>query len=225
MSKVSPASRLVTQAAREVLQPLGLRQRGSSRIWIDDHDWWLVVVEFQPSGWSQGSYLNVAAMWLWRNTGVISFDSALASNSRVSDHVGYRDDAQFTKAARSLAETAASQVEAYRERFSALPTVAGHLESRLAGKPGIWDWYHAAVAVGLLGDVRRSQACFEKVLDDPDGKGHSPISWVAELQGQVRRPYDVAGDRDAFRSWVRAQVLSSRGQLRLGTPAQADPLP
>ena len=27
------------------------------------------VVEFQPSSWTRGSYLNVGAMWLWRDTG------------------------------------------------------------------------------------------------------------------------------------------------------------
>jgi hypothetical protein len=44
-----------------VLTPLGLTQRGRSRLWLDDHGWWLIVVEFQPSAWSRGSHLNVSA--------------------------------------------------------------------------------------------------------------------------------------------------------------------
>ncbi|NEA27131.1 hypothetical protein [Actinomadura bangladeshensis] len=221
MSKISPASRLLTQTARDVLRPLGLKQHGSSRIWLDDHNWWLVVVEFQSATSIQGSYLNVGAMWLWRSPAVIGFDTALASSVRVRDHIDYRDDTQFTKAARSLATTAADQVEAYREHFSTLPAVAEHLESRLTRKSTIWDWYHAAVAAGMLGDVKRSRACFQKVLDDPDGKGASPFSWVTELQERVRRPYDMVRDSDAFRAWARDQILSCRGQLNLGSPTRA----
>src|SRR5436309_1568598 len=69
-----PHTKLLTAAARSVLRPLGLQQRGRSRLWLDDHGWWVVVVEFQPSGWSIGSYLNVGAMWLWFEKDYISFD-------------------------------------------------------------------------------------------------------------------------------------------------------
>jgi hypothetical protein len=95
MASVSPASRLLTQAGREVLRPLGLRQKGRSRTWIDDHGWWLAVVEFQPSSWSLGSYLNVGVMWLWRDSDHLSFDL----NYRTNDHVGLRDEQQFTRIA------------------------------------------------------------------------------------------------------------------------------
>jgi hypothetical protein len=48
VSKALPHNRLVAQAAKEVLSPLGLTQKGRSRVWLDDHAWWLGVVEFQP---------------------------------------------------------------------------------------------------------------------------------------------------------------------------------
>jgi hypothetical protein len=60
-----PHARIITLAARTALRPLGLRQKGRSRLWIDDHGWWLVNVEFQPSSWRKGSYLNVGEQHLW----------------------------------------------------------------------------------------------------------------------------------------------------------------
>ena len=54
-------TKIITQAAREILRPKGLVQIGRSRLWTDDHGWWLINVEFQPSGVSKGSYLNVGA--------------------------------------------------------------------------------------------------------------------------------------------------------------------
>ena len=58
-------SKIIARVAKETLAPLGLFQKGSSRTWTDDHGWWIVVIEFQPSGFGKGSYLNVGAMWLW----------------------------------------------------------------------------------------------------------------------------------------------------------------
>jgi hypothetical protein len=35
-------------------------QKGRSRIWLDDHGWWIAVVEFQPSDWARRSRGKVA---------------------------------------------------------------------------------------------------------------------------------------------------------------------
>ena len=61
MSADSQHNRIIARAAKRRLEPLGCLQKGRSRTWIDDHGWWIGVVEFQPSGWSKGSYLNVGA--------------------------------------------------------------------------------------------------------------------------------------------------------------------
>ena len=63
MADRSPVLRIITSAARESLKPLGLLQRGRSRLWIDDQGWWLGVVEFTPPRMA-GSGLQVGAMWL-----------------------------------------------------------------------------------------------------------------------------------------------------------------
>ncbi|MFD7945255.1 hypothetical protein, partial [Streptomyces sp. NPDC059744] len=98
MSAASAASRLVTAAAREILRPLGLQQRGRSRIWIDDHGWWLIVVEFQP-GRLGGSYLNVGVMWLWQDLDHFAFNVGY----REAGNEPFRNEAQFTLAAQDLA--------------------------------------------------------------------------------------------------------------------------
>ncbi|WP_081839826.1 DUF4304 domain-containing protein [Mesorhizobium sp. M1143] len=57
--------RIIASQAKLVLKPAGFRRKGQSRIWIADRGFWLSVVEFQPSSWSKGTYLNVAVHWLW----------------------------------------------------------------------------------------------------------------------------------------------------------------
>src|SRR5687767_12866016 len=88
-------SKIIAQAAKEVLAPLGFRRSGRSRLWLADHGYWLGVVEFQPSGFSKGSYLNVAAHWLWRPPPhVMTFDYFHPDQTR--PYIDFVDAAQFT---------------------------------------------------------------------------------------------------------------------------------
>ena len=115
-----PQTKLLKGAARRVLRPLGFFQRGRSRLWIGDHGWWLVVVEFQPSGWSKGSYLNVAAMWLWFEKDYFSFDYGY----RIGRFVPFKDEAQFAPLAENLARRAADEVGHYRSLFTSVHSAA-----------------------------------------------------------------------------------------------------
>src|SRR5262249_47199237 len=55
MRASSAHAAIIDRAARTVLQPLGLRRKGRSRLWYDDQGWRAFFVEFQPSDWSKGT--------------------------------------------------------------------------------------------------------------------------------------------------------------------------
>src|SRR5689334_22969736 len=119
-------SRLILQAAKEILIPMGLEQRGRSRTWLDDHGWWLIMVEFQPSSWSKGSYLNVGVMWLWKETDYLAFDVG----HRVEAFTKYEKDEQFQPHARTLAEKAREEALKLRDQFSSIEAAADFLQSQ-----------------------------------------------------------------------------------------------
>ncbi|MFD2685522.1 hypothetical protein ACFS5L_11845 [Streptomyces phyllanthi] len=208
MAAVSPASRLVTDAAREVLRPLGLRRLGRSRTWVDDHGWWLGVVEFQPSSWSQGSYLNVGAMWLWDNTDHVAFHTG----GREAGHEPFRSEAQFQPLAMDLARLAADRVTEYRERFSSLRNAARHLTATPARRGHPWDDHHAGITAGLTGDVptardRLTRAARQLAAED--------IPWMVDAHRATLRLRDLVDDTGALRSWAAEQIASCRHKLRL----------
>jgi hypothetical protein len=95
-------SKIIAEAAKETLEPLGIFQKGRSRSWIDDRGWWIVNIEFQPSGNSKGSYLNVAAMWLWDENDFFTFDFGNDVGGRIAGFVEYVDEKQFTPEALRL---------------------------------------------------------------------------------------------------------------------------
>ncbi|WP_157031826.1 hypothetical protein [Kitasatospora cheerisanensis] len=211
MAATSPATRLVTAAAREVLRPLGLKQRGRSRIWIDDHGWWLGVVEFQPSSWSQGSYLNVGAMWLWQDADRLEFHQG----GREAGHEPYEDEAQFAPLATALARAAAVEVAGYRARFATLAATAQDLAARPARRGNLWDNYHAGIAAGLVGDVPTARDRLARAAQQLSG---TDIPWMVEAHRTARQLRETAEDTGALRRWAAERTASGRQKLKLGPP-------
>ncbi|MFD9127049.1 hypothetical protein [Kitasatospora sp. NPDC059571] len=138
MADRSPVPRIITSAARESLKPLGLAQRGRSRLWIDDHGWWLGVVEFTPP-WTAGSGLHVGAMWLWHDVDQLAFH---VDAVRVGSEL-FRTEDQFTPLALELSRQTAANVTALSERFQSLPNVARYLTSRPVRQGFLWDGFDA----------------------------------------------------------------------------------
>jgi hypothetical protein len=113
---------LLASAAKRILLPAGLFQKGRSRTWLADQVWWMAVVEFQPSDWSQGSYLNVGCMWLWNTKQHISFDVGY----RVNGFLPFENEEQFGPVADKLAVSALERVEEYRTLFRCIHDVSDY---------------------------------------------------------------------------------------------------
>ena len=63
------------------LAPEGLFRVGSSRRWIDDNGYFVIQVEFQPSAYDRGSYLNVGISLLW--------EASEGLNETLAFNIGY----------------------------------------------------------------------------------------------------------------------------------------
>jgi len=197
-------NRLIAHAAKASLAPLGCRQKGRSRIWFADQTWWLAVVEFQPSAWGRGSYLNAAAMWLWNAKSRWSFDEG----RRVEPFQAFQGEQQFSRAAQHLAESAANEVVSLRQRFSSIDAVA----TRLAGKKkvSVWDHYHAAISSALVGHSEYARSQFKEVV-----AAHPHAPWVADLQVKAAMFAGLVSSVEAIRQAVAQEVFAARALLKL----------
>lgn len=216
VSSASVHNRLVAQAAKQVLSPLGLRQKGRSRTWLDDPGWWLGVVEFQPSAWSRGTYLNVGAMWLWRRD---KDDIYFALSHRIDDvrFVEYESDEQFLPDVREVAVRAAEEVTRLRGRIGGFMDVA-HALWEDAEEWGSWAAFDAAVALGLAGEARRAASMFGRVVATDDDRDW----WLAVREDAARLAEVVVSDPQAFCDEINGWIERYREGLRL--PALAAPV-
>lgn len=126
---VREVDKLIIRAARSILKPMGLFQKGTSRIWIDDNSWFLTVVEFQPSSWSQGAYLNVGISFLWEQGHGLSKALPYNIGGRELEHIEYTgNDETFSRQMLEMAQRAGNLVQQYCSRFAALPSAQSEME-------------------------------------------------------------------------------------------------
>jgi hypothetical protein len=195
-------NKIIEAAAREVLQPLRFSQRGRSRIWLADHKWWLTVVEFQPSGLTKGSYLNVAAHWLWSASGHLTFDWG----GRTGDFVEFVSDEQFTPIVRQLAKIAGAKAIELSERFPNVEAVADLLitdqrclsDERRDG----WQAYNAGMAAGISGRKEDALFMFQSIKNP-------------RMKPAVKRMARLTDDQPAFRREAEHLIAAQRRALKL----------
>lgn len=209
----SPHARLLTLAAREMLAPLGCIQKGRSRTWLDDRGWFVTVIEFQPAGSSQGSYLNVGVHLLWNWSGHLSFDMI----RRSEPFVRYMSDAQFGPEAARLASVAGAEVLSVRAGLREPSAVADVIQTRsdIAG----WGAYHQAVSLALGGKGMAAQDLFRCMATPRAGEP----AWLVELRQECSEFAELVAEPVAFRAKIERLIAAQRTALHL--PAVQGSLP
>jgi hypothetical protein len=179
-------------------------QKGRSRTWLSDRVWHVIVVEFQPSAWSRGTYLNVGVTWLWD---VKDYWSNDYGPHRVGGFATV-DGGDWPDKCRAVAATAAAEVDKLRRDLPDLATVSERLATDSA--PGWWPLLHAAIASGLIGDVDRAQALIDRILAVP-----AVVDGQRTMQTRAADIRSAVADPSAFRERFIGEIQRSREAHKL----------
>jgi hypothetical protein len=203
-------SKIIAEAAKETLEALGIFQKGRSRSWIDDRGWWIINIEFQPSGSSKGSYLNVGAMWLWHEKDHFTFDFGNDVGCRIAGFVEYVNEKQFTPEATRLASLAKAETLRLRNKFVSIHDAARYLPAMARRDDSPWTELAAAIALGYVGNTSRARRLFKSI------ERKKPVhQWEYQLQERARG-FDEALDRpDDFQRYVKEAIWRTRKLLKL----------
>lgn len=208
------ANRLMRDAGRSHLIPIGLQQMsGSPRLWTADRGWWLVNVEFQSSGYSVGSYLNVGLQHLWipRDSRVFEYSSRqpIDGYGQFADLTG--DDASAARAANALARAARVAAGAW---LSQLAEDRVHYEWLTAFTADVWNAVNAAFAYAALDDHATAAALFGEIASRVD----PVVAWQLELGRACEALAQMTTTPDVFNTEVGQRIRSARKILRLVEP-------
>lgn len=110
---IDPHNQIIKKLCKDILLPIGVFQKGNSKIYIDDNGYFFTVIEFQPSAYAKGTHLNIALHFLWNEREYIAFDFPF--DSRVKNFIEYQNDEQFTREVTKYVQEAAEQVLFYRK--------------------------------------------------------------------------------------------------------------
>lgn len=191
---------VIASEARQVLKPLGLVRQGKSRVWIDDHGWWTIQVEFQPSSWAKGSYLNVGINWLLYEGNVGAFNIGSRVDVPFVEAVANEN---FTKDAHALALRARQEVERLRLQFSTVESAVSYYKGM--GRQGAWDDYFYGVLLCLVGDIANSKVAFESVPTH-----RLTYGWEKALAQRAYELSKLASDHTAFIETIHGIVRRTR---------------
>ncbi|MDO5773790.1 MAG: hypothetical protein Q4P16_05740 [Spirochaetales bacterium] len=110
-------SKIIKQVCKEILIPLGVFQKGTSRLYLDDNGYFFTVIEFQPSNWDRGTYLNIGLTFLWdyNQSDILYFDFSRQPTARYGKFVEYKNETQFKKEIINLANIAKEEILFYRK--------------------------------------------------------------------------------------------------------------
>jgi hypothetical protein len=168
------------------------------------------IVEFQPSGWSRGTYLNVAVMWLWDAKDYFSFDYG---PGRVQAFAS-AGSAQWPERCRAVVTLAADHVRGLRADLPDIAAAAKLLSKNPA--PG-WPTFHAAVATGLAGDVDRARALATQVLAED-----ATYDWETSKQAKAAEFGASLGDAPIYRARIVREIQQARALLKLSQRSAAE---
>ena len=208
--QVMEHSKIIAEAAKETLEPLGIFQKGRSRSWIDDRGWWIVNIEFQPSGSSKGSYLNVAAMWLWDENDFFTFDFGNDVGGRIAGFVEYVDEKQFTPEALRLSSLAKAEALRLRSKFVSIHDAALYLPAKARRDDSPWTKLAAAIALGYVGKTFRARRLFKSL------ERKEPVhEWEYKLQERARGFAESLDRPNDFQRYVKEAIWRTRKLLKL----------
>jgi len=206
-------TKLLNQAGKRILKPLGIYQKGVSRTWLDDLGWRLTVIEFQPSAWSRGSYLNVGAMWLWYPTDYFSFDLGC----RLENFLGFESEKQFAGVAESLAMTARERAETLRHELSTIHATAEILARDAHNNDG-WKILHAGIACALAGKQGAAGQFLDQLIKEPCNYEwqQNRLVYASQLRSKLSNP-------STFRQEIVATIYNTRQILKLKPALDINP--
>jgi hypothetical protein len=198
MAKQNEHGKLIAAAAKAALAPLGCYRKGQSRVWYSDERFWCILIEFQPSAWSKGTYLNITPIWFF-----LQWWGGEAAH-RIDGYIKFESAEQFGPLIEQGAQLLAAEVTALRARFRTLGDLHRFFAGNLSWSGNI---YRAAITGGLVGDLALARQLFSRIRELDPAK-HGPR--LKGIQEECAVMATLLENPVAYRSAILEKVVARR---------------
>lgn len=198
-------SKIINDITKGILKPMGLIRKGQSRIWLDDNIWFTTVVEYQPSGWSKGTYLNIGINFNWHLSDSFSFDYG----HRESGFIDYRNDGQFQRGVENLTNKGLAKVHEYR-KFTDLEYAKTQILSYRFHSDDLWGNYHRTMICLMTGDKDDFLIYYNKLMSI-----NSEIKWIQDLKDYIAQLLQIYNDNTLVIEFYTDLIKQTRDLKKL----------
>ena len=172
-----PHNKIINRLARTHLKPLGLTQKGRSRMWMDDQGWYLILYEFQPSSYSKGTYINLGICFNNYPNDFFSFDIG----GRIAEFTPAKDLNNFENELTLQIQNSIQLINKYQE-FTFDKNLGELVKQSINDQNKDTDWtnYHIGFAYLLQGKSKFTEY-LTKVVNSSDDR-----SWAIERANHTK---------------------------------------
>ena len=201
-------NKIIKKVATEILNSYGIYRKGQSRTYIDDNGWFINVIEFQPSRWDKGSYLNIGINFNWYLQEYFSFDIGY----RESYFTKFIDEKQFTEYINDLCVKSIKKLTEYRNNLKNLKEAEKLILKHNFTSDNFWGNYHKGIISGLVYNINNLNKYFSKILNENDEN----IGWRIELKNKTNELRKIANDDiNKFREKIIDLIKDTRKLKKL----------
>jgi hypothetical protein len=197
-------NKLIAQKAKEHLKPIGFVRSGKSRVWYKDNGWWSVIIEFQPSSWSKGTYVNVSVSHLLYEQCGWTFNIP----ERLRGFASVEDDMDFEGKVEGMASQAANRAEELHNKYSVVENSIDWYAG--SERRSIWDDYYSGILFSFNGDFEAAGNYFSAIVESE----YSRI-WEKAVQIRALELKHMLAFPDLYISTIKGIVLRTRNLMCL----------
>jgi hypothetical protein len=195
-------NKVIKKIAREKFSGQEIKQKGQSRLWYFPGAYYQILIEFQPSSWNKGTYLNVGLDFNWFPRDFFAFEFG----DRLSEFKSFNDENQFQKEVEKMCDLALEKVEQYKLIFREKTGAADRL-LKLKKELNEWDTFSIGVLFGFEGQPDKAIKYLHKISGD-----HYKLEYEIE-RAKIAKEYIKAIEQGNFMDKL-SKVIQETKELK-----------
>jgi hypothetical protein len=197
-------NRLLKKVVKARLTPHGIIQEGKTRTFLYDNGWWAIIVEFQSSSFSKGTYLNIGIDFNFYPRDYFAFEYGYREKG--FDEVN--NEVQFEHMVNEYCDFVIDKAEELKSKFKNARSAIKAYEKQSANSG--WDNFNLGILFGIAGQLKTSKQLLRKVV-----KEKCESDWEFERQKLVHEIISWPNDHHIFIEKIKDLINRARLMKKL----------
>jgi|LakMenEpi03Aug12_release.lakeMendotaPanAssembly.Ray.scaffolds.fasta_scaffold559819_1 hypothetical protein len=204
MTTIIDHNKLLTKIAKARFKQTSIRQKGQSRMFLQDNFWYTTLIEFQPSGYDKGTFLNIGVDFNFYPRDHFTF----SFGNREKEFIKFESQAQFENAVNSLCELTLKRTSEIQSQLATYSNATATLKKTF-NPTNSWQNFDLGIITALSGDKTNAKILLEKVIS-----GNCGYEWEKDRKEFTVKLLDWLNS-DSFNNKINEEIILTRKLKKL----------